>query len=432
MGKIICELCGTAYSDTLDACPICGYSRDPGMEPQQDQPQDNFDYNTGDYAGADGTYDPRMNTQEPPAYDGPVAPPEHGMFDFDASNPDPDPAEMGSDRDFMDIIDAEVAPPRDGYASFEDLGDEEDTGSYGMPPMGGPYGEPEKPKKQSVGLVIGLVILNVLLLSGSIFLFFKFLLPGKLADRVPPTTAAYETEAPTTEATTLPAIPCTSLALTSHGSVELYQEGQFWLIHVTALPEDTTDKILYFSEDENVATVTETGRVTAVGEGSTNIIVTCGLQQLSCPVTVVYKEVLDPPATKAAEEATVPAETEAATEAPEETEAEAAAETEAQEETEAPEETEIPQEAEEEKELRTDVELKLKKSDILFKGKGLSTQLELDCDLEPEDVEWSSTDTGIVQVDESGNVKVVGYGAATVKAKYGDQEVECVVRCTQK
>ena len=28
MSKIICDICGTGYSDTEDKCPICGYSRE--------------------------------------------------------------------------------------------------------------------------------------------------------------------------------------------------------------------------------------------------------------------------------------------------------------------------------------------------------------------------------------------------------------------
>ena len=32
MGKIICDLCGTSYSDTVEQCPICGSARPVGKE----------------------------------------------------------------------------------------------------------------------------------------------------------------------------------------------------------------------------------------------------------------------------------------------------------------------------------------------------------------------------------------------------------------
>ena len=160
------------------------------------------------------------------------------------------------------------------------------------------------------------------------------------------------------------------------------------------------------------------------------MVVVCGMQQLTCPITVVYKEVTEtePIMTHAPE--TVP-------ETTAETEPEAkAAETEAPEteapETEAP-ETEAPETEPEEtkKPIDPSIELKLKKTDLLFKGLGLSTHLELDCDLEPEDVYWWSSNSDVILVDKSGKVTTRNYGAATITAKYGEQEVKCVVRCAK-
>jgi hypothetical protein len=94
------------------------------------------------------------------------------------------------------------------------------------------------------------------------------------------------TEAP--EETTELVIPCENLALTSGGEIVLDEAGANWLINVLALPENTTDELTYASSDENVATVNAEGKITAVGEGTAVITITCGEQELKCTVTVSY------------------------------------------------------------------------------------------------------------------------------------------------
>ena len=409
MGKIICDVCGAEYPDSEETCPVCGYSRDMADQPGQDD---------------EILSDPYDVQQEPAVQQPPVQPEEMAqeeqvrkpIFDFDAVNPPDEEPEPYYDPE----LDAPQEP--DGYMSYEDLGDDDENyGGYAA--IG--FEESQQPK-QRVGLVIFLIVLNVLLLSATAFLFFKFLLPGKLSERPVPTIQT--TQAAGTTETTAAAIPCTSLVMTSSGKVELNREGQFWLIHAKAMPEDTTDKIMYFSEDENVVTVSENGRVTAVGEGQTNVVMICGRQQLACPVTVVWKDITEPLETGEILMPTSP-ETVETTQA---TEAAEAAETKAAEarETEAP-ETVAPTTEATTRPIDPSIELKLKKTDILFKGLGLSTTLELDCELDPEDVEWTSANQKIVLVDEKGKVTTLNYGATKVTAKYGDQEVSCVVRCVQ-
>jgi uncharacterized protein YjdB len=75
-----------------------------------------------------------------------------------------------------------------------------------------------------------------------------------------------------------------------------------------------------------------------------------------------------------------------------------------------------------------DVTLKLKKTDIQL-GVYYTFQLVLDCDLEPDEVTWSSEHPHIAKVDEQGNVTAMKSGTTAVTAKYGDQEVQCMIRC---
>ena len=259
-----------------------------------------------------------------------------------------------------------------------------------------PYEEEEEEYEEGRGHNVFVVILLTVLIAGLLlaagFLFFRYFLPGMSGEEtVPPTTAAAvmeETATPTTE----DSVPCTMLLLTS-GTAELTQEGQYFLLHVQPTPEDTTDEILYSSGDESIATVTEDGKITAVSEGETVIYITCGNIQTTCPVVVKYEEETVP-TTEAVEE-TVPAETVAESEAVD----------------------------------KSGVVLKLEKTDIRL-GVYYQYQLMLDCDLEQNEVEWSSEHPHIVTVDENGVIKALKDGTTSVTAKYGDQEVSCIIRCS--
>ena len=345
MNRITCEVCGTAFQDTASCCPICGWRPDgtqtePGVDPAQLE-----GFNMDDITrelNADST------KKRPGA--------GRRVFDFDEAN-------------------------RDRAASVS--AEEDDTDYYSSAP------DDEEPQKTNTGLVVVLVIFIALVLLATAFLAFMFLLPGKKAEdkmeTTPATVMAETIETVATETTEAPTVPCTGLAMPS-GVENLTSAGQMWLLHVVVTPEDTTDTLTYSSEDESVVTVNSDGCLTAVGNGTTNVVITCGDQTLKCPVTVAIEE------TKPTE-----APTEAATEAA--TEATSSGNT----------------------------TLKLKKTDITFGKLGVYTTLELDCDLKPEDVTWSTSDSSIAMV-RNGVVTAMGRGVAKVTAKYDGQSVSCVVR----
>ena len=77
----------------------------------------------------------------------------------------------------------------------------------------------------------------------------------------------------------------------------------------------------------------------------------------------------------------------------------------------------------------SNVTLKLKKTDIRL-GVYYEFRLELDCELNPEDVTWSSEHPHIAKVNEEGVITAVKNGTTSIIAKYGDQEVSCIVRCS--
>lgn len=336
MSKIICDICGTTYQDTADCCPICGCSRDAAATLLGD------DLLLEEIVEEPKTKGGRFSSKK-----------KKEIFDFDEVNAELEEDPVGDEGN-----------PYDGEEEYEESG------------------------QHNTGAVILLTALIAVLLLVAAFLFVRFYLPHMGPEEtVPPTVPqAQETVGATTEFT----IPCQNLVLTS-GTAELSKEGQYFLIHVVAVPENTTDKIVYTSADESIATVTEDGRITAIAEGETIIYITCGNVQATCPVVCRFVEETVPPTTEETISETQAEETTAASVAP-------------------------------------DVVLKLKKTDIKL-GVYYEFQLELDCDLEQDQVEWSSEHPYIATVDENGVVKAIKSGTTSITAKYGDQEVQCIVRC---
>ena len=269
----------------------------------------------------------------------------------------------------------------------EDEEDEEEEEDYDE--------EEEEESGHNTFVVILLTVIIVALLAAAGFIFVRYFLPNMGSDETVPSTAAQqqeETSAPATEF----AIPCQGLALLSGSKAEL-NPGGYFLLNVSVDPVDTTDDLVFTSADESIATVTEDGKITAVSEGNTVIYITCGDMQLTCDVSCHVAETTVP-----ATEETVAA-------------AEGAAETQAVETTAA---TAAP-----------DVVLKIKESDLDFRLMApYSHQIQLDCDLKVEDVEWSVAHSYIATV-ENGYVTALQAGTTVVTAKYGDQEITCYVRC---
>lgn len=344
MSKIICDICGTTYPSSAECCPICGYS------------------SADDAELLDMDFQDDLFPEEPVKKFSPFASKKKKeIFDFDEVNTAEFPEESELDNDY----------------------DEEDDE------------EEEAPRHNTVAVVL-LTVLIVALLGAAAFIFFRFFLPNMGDEETVPTTVAIQqTEAPAPS--TEPTIPCQQMAMTNAGVAELNEEGQQFLLHIKALPENTTDTIIYASANENIATVTEDGKITAVSEGETVIYISCGKHSIECPVIVKFVEETVPPTTEAVVEETVPQE-------------------------------EITEPAETQAAGLKNVTLKLKKADIQL-GVYYEFQLELDCDLSPEEVTWTSEHPHIATVDEQGNVTAVKEGTTSIKAKYGEQEVQCLVRC---
>lgn len=346
MSKIICEICGTTYPEAAESCPICGCAKDAVIDLLNDEDLMKENKQDSDVSADEFLAD------------------EEALLDID------------DDREEVD---------QEDEADEEETDDEEDE-------------EDDEPRHNSL-VVILLTILIVGLLAIAGFIFVRYILPNMEKIDPLPTTEAVQTESVQAIATTELVIPCEFIAMNNDEVADLVEEGQQFLLNVIVKPENTTDKIIFVSADEGIATVSEDGKVTAVSEGETIIYISCGKYNMECPVVVKYEEETVPP-------------TEVQT-------------------TEATEETQIETEPEETMAMDTSVDpnviLKLKKEDIRL-GVYYQFTLELDCSLKPGQVQWSSEHSHIATVDENGVVTAVKEGTTAIIAKYGDQQVQCIIR----
>ena len=267
MSKIICDICGTSYPETESECPICGCSKDISLsfltEELVDQESE---------AEVAAVAEVAANSGKAPVFD---------------------------DIDDEDLYDDEDEDYEDDEDDDEDEDEDDDEDEH----------------KSNAPLVVALVIVILMLLAVGAFILVKYFLPNVIAPEATKPSIVETTEA-TVETTELK-IPCESLVLTSGGEIVLDAEGANWLINVMAMPENTTDALTYISSDENVVTVNEQGKLTAVGEGTAVITIICGEQELKCTVNCTFPQETTVP------ETTIPEETTAEeTTAPEETEPE--------------------------------------------------------------------------------------------------------------
>ena len=392
MSKIICDVCGTRYPDSSNQCPICGCIRNAEqMTAETDVSEEELvtAARSSVRGGRFSKSNVRKRNKNQPVYE-------------ESETPAPAPAPEADEED---------------YDSFEEL-------------------EGRSHRKKNVFLNIMLVLVIVALLVVSACIFLKYVMPNALDGILNqnPAEATEMTDAPTEEATQTATealqteaakISCEQLIL-DVTDITLTEEGQMYLLNVLTLPEDTTDTIMYISSNEDVATVNEEGRVTAVGEGSVVISIFCGEQQTECNVICTF-------ATEAPTEAATEAPAEGETQAPAEGETEAPAEGE----TEAPSEGETEAPAEGETEAPTegpteplkDVVLKVKTSDMTFRARGQQAVIKLLCELTNQEVTWTSANESVATVDQDGVITRIGAGTTIITGQYGDQKVEIIVRC---
>ncbi|MDE6724549.1 MAG: Ig-like domain-containing protein, partial [Ruminiclostridium sp.] len=161
-------------------------------------------------------------------------------------------------------------------------------------------------------------------------------------------------------------IPATGVTLNK--DTLALEKGDTFTLEATVDPENSTDKVVWSSDNEDVATVDENGEVTAVDGGTATITATAGDVSAECEITV-----------------TVPV-----------------------------------------------TSVTLNKNELsLEKGESATlTATVIPDDADDKTVTWTSSATAVATVDENGKVTAVGGGKAVITAKAGDKSATCEVTVT--
>lgn len=268
--------------------------------------------------------------------------------------------------------------------------------------------EPQNPSSgNDKGLVIVILALLLAIVGVAIFIVVRYFAPGTTGSE-PITVPTIQTTAPTTQpetteateaTTTAPTeelIPCEEVSV-SNAVVEFDAAGESVLLAVSLLPEDTNETLIFTSSDESVAVVTNAGAVTAVAHGEAVITISCGDATAQCRVVCTFED------TDPTEDTTEP--------------------------------TTEP--------VQTEYDPSLLKLNCIYfmvddpevgdvtMANGTTWQAYTGGSgkIPASAITFTSTNTAVAEVDETGLVKAVGSGQAYIKAEYGSKVVECRVIC---
>ena len=178
-----------------------------------------------------------------------------------------------------------------------------------------------------------------------------------------------ETSAPAVETSAVPTATAPDLrnAYLNKTDISFFGAGESYTLVLEGVPVGT--EVEWTSENEEIAVVDPSGRVTAVGPGSARVFAQVGEGKLTCWIRCQF-------AAPAGEE-----------------------------------------------------EPALNKSDISFFGVGEHFTLRVENLPEDTQVVWSSEDVYVATVDENGLVTAEGPGTIRVAAQVGDKALYCWVRC---
>lgn len=314
MSKIICDICGTSYPETAKQCPICGCVRPGDVQRVTNEVKKDGNIATG-YTYVKG-----------------------GRF---------------SKSNVKKRIQEQTAT-----ATATNKPDQK--------------GQSDDEHKSNRSLVIIALLLLLAIICVVVFVAIRFF--GPISD--PVTTTEGTQDSSTSDSQPLNP-PCESITVDTN-SVILEQEGDGRLLYVTVLPENTKDKITFRSENEAVATVSDAGKITAVGKGTTKIIITCGEITRECKVICQFGE--DTTTEPIVTQPTGPVET-----------------------------------------------LRLNRKDFSLFYKGDSWVL-YNGSIPKDLITWTSDDTSVVTFAD-GKAVAVGPGSTKIHAEYAGQKVSCKVYC---
>lgn len=236
MNKVVCYVCGTSYPESASQCPICGYVQTAENAASSNSGENGYTYVKG------GRFS-KSNVKKRNQASTKVAP-VHGK--------DKQKRTSGSNS------------------------------------------------KSNVWSVVLIIVLLLAIVSVAGYITLRFFLPNDFMfeglDNLTFFAQKQENEDSEPEMTSVPmpdetaepteisvSLNCTGVSLSAN-IVQLTEAESTHQLVVTLEPADTLDPVSYISSDETVATVNSEGMITAVGNGTAIITVTCGSTSAQCTV----------------------------------------------------------------------------------------------------------------------------------------------------
>ncbi len=332
MSKIICDICGTSYPETEKRCPICGCVCDNDVQRATSQISKEGNVTTG-YTYVKGGRFSKSNVKK-------------------------------RNKQSTKPVKAEKRAPVTPEPVIEDVA----------------------PVKSSRGLVITAVLLLLAIVAVVVYISIRYLSPISGDVNMEESTSDVQQQN----------IPCTNIrvVLDEDKDIVLDKKGDGHMLTVKQEPANTTDKTVYKSSDEAVAIVSDEGLVTAVGNGTVKITITCG---------EIVKEI------------------EITCQIPDDT---------TSDDTTSDDTTSDDTTTDDTQDDETKETLKLNRNDITFSQKG-SSWMVYSGTIAKNLITWTSENEEVATV-EDGKVVAVGSGTTKIYAEYEDQKVSCIIRCVFK
>ena len=226
MNKIVCDVCGTSYHESVNQCPICGCVRSaeakvvPAVDDDEQQT-----LSSGTYTYVKGGRFSKSNVKKR-----------------------------------VPTVSAET--------------DEDE------------YEEEPQNKKADRGLLVAFIVLLLSVAAVICYILVKFLSPELLdpnSNKKPGTGNVNIEPAVTTEMEE-EWIACEKITV-AQDNILLSNENATITIEFSLEPADAMDEVTFASSDENVATVSADGVITAVGSGEVTITIACGDIEKTIAVT---------------------------------------------------------------------------------------------------------------------------------------------------
>ncbi len=396
MDQITCKHCGTKYPADVAKCPLCGASNVPSVS-------EGFEFLDDEFEATAKPKQPAPKAKAPAAPETPAAPKAPAAPETQKTEASkPAVSQETGNYNWEDIIaeingtkpaESEAAPaaqpaaPKEAVPAVELPSWRQNTGKTVPQPEAEDGDEDEddefpprrRERRRGAGKAVAIVLV-LAVLAGGIFAAKHFGLIDKLTGSGQ---TAEEPETPELPVEQEKDVKCTGLTL-SEATLTLTKEGDTQQLTAALQPADCTEKVNWVSADPSVAAVDGEGRVTALKEGTSNILASCGDYAATCLVTVQY-ETAEP-------------------ENPEDQPGEGG-------------------------ETAPTGEPELSNTDITMTYPGELARLYVNNIADDETVTWSTENETILTVDSTGLIMARGTGTTHVYAEVAGTKLECIVRC---